>query len=60
MERMTTSRLLFVFQNISIIEFKMKGGVKFRLVEDLTIAQGEILDRLNLKMPASYIKMVIQ
>jgi transposase len=60
MERMTTRRLLFVFQKISIIELKVKGGVKFRLVEDLTMAQGEILDRLKLKMPASYIKMAIQ
>jgi transposase len=60
MERMTTRRLLFVFQKISVIELKMKGGVKFRLVEDLTMAQGEILDRLKLKMPASYIKTVIQ
>jgi transposase len=60
MGRVTTRRLLFVFQKISVIELKVKGGVEFRLVEDLTAAQGEILDRLKLKMPASYIKTVVQ
>ncbi len=60
MGRVTTRRLLFVFQKISVIELRVKGGVKFRLVEDLTAAQGEILDRLKLKMPASYIKTVVQ
>ena len=60
MGRVTTRRLLFVFQKISVIELKVKGGVKFRLVEDLTAAQGEILDRLKLKMPASYIKTLVQ
>jgi transposase len=60
MERMTTRQLLFVFQKISVIELKLRGGVKFRLVEDLTAAQGEILDRLKLRMPASYIKTVVQ
>ncbi len=58
MERMTTRRLFFIFQKISVIELKMKGGVELRLVEDLTMAQGEILDRLKLKMPSSYIKTV--
>ena len=60
MGRVTTRRLLFIFQKISVIELKMKGGVKFRLVEDLTMTQGEILDRLKLKMPASYIKTMVQ
>ena len=60
MERMTTRRLLFVFQKMSVIELNLKGGVKLRLVEDLTAAQGEILDRLKLKTPASYIKTMVR
>ena len=60
MERMTTRRLLFVFQKMSVIELKLKGGVKLRLVEDLTAAQGEILNRLKLKTPASYIKTMVR
>ena len=60
MERMTTRRLLFVFRKMSVIELDLKGGVKLRLVEDLTAAQGEILDRLKLKTPASYIKTMVR
>lgn len=60
MERMTTRQLLFVFQKLSMIELNLKGGVKLRLVEDSTAAQGEILNRPKLKTPASCIKTMVR
>jgi transposase len=56
--RITTRKLLLIFQKINIIEITLRRGERLQLVEDLTITQAEILGRLKLKEPESYIKEI--
>lgn len=53
----TTRQLLFHFQKLILIKLTMKDGELVNVVEDVTRFQGELLARLSLPRPESYIKI---
>ncbi len=53
--KLTARRMLYLFEKVNIIMITLCDGQKIMRVEDLTPPQAEILDKLNLTRPASYI-----
>lgn len=52
-KKITARRMLYLFEKVNIIEMTLYGQ-RMILVEDLTPPQAEILDRLDLARPESY------
>jgi len=56
MAKMTTRQMLFHFQKLILIKLTMKDGENVNIVEDITRLQAELLARLSLPQPETYIK----
>lgn len=56
--RITARNMLYMFEKVNIMMITFSDGQKIMRVEDLTPPQAEMLERLKLARPESYVRMV--